>query len=394
MLPIFTLINVLNYLDRFLVAAVLPSLILHFSISNEEAGRLYSAFVLGYTLFAPVFGYLGDRYSRPLLMTAGVVTWSAATLFTGLAPSLTLFIFARVLVGIGEASFGTAAPGYLKDKLQDPEKLNNALAVFYAAIPVGSALGYVVGGALDGWFGWRAPFIIAGIPGIALGLLLLRFPEIRTSRQTTAEPIGLGLREIAKIPVLWFAIGGYILNSFALNGIATFVIPHGMTLGFSQTEMTTAFGIILVGTGLIGTMGGGRLCSRLAHGAQNPIPVMLTFIGSTALLGVPALAFALMAKDPTVFLALCFVTELLVFASVAPLNSILVLTCPPRWVTLTQGVTIFLINLGGAFFAPMVIGRASDSLGYGQALQICSVALFVCGSLWLAGIPSARRRSP
>ena len=129
----FTVINILNYLDRALVASVLPILVAELSLTNEQGGRLVSTFVLGYFIFSPIFGYLGDRYNRPCLMAVGVFLWSLATIATGLAGGFWVFVAARVMVGVGEASFGAVAPGYIKDLIRDPIKVNSALSLYFSA---------------------------------------------------------------------------------------------------------------------------------------------------------------------------------------------------------------------------------------------------------------------
>lgn len=393
MIGLFTIINILNYLDRYLVAAVLPLLITEFGLSNEEGGHLASAFVIGYVIFAPFFGYLGDRYNRPRLMAFGVIAWSVATLLTGYSRSYYAFLGARVLVGIGEASFGTIAPGYIKDKLQDALKVNAALSIFFSAIPVGSALGYAIGGSIAKSFDWQSAFFAGGIPGLLLGLLLLRMRD--EHRGGVSQPLSVkeGLLKLSRIPLLWFAIGGYVLNTFALNGVAAFVVKYGMTIGFDIDEINKYFGIILVVTGFVGTVGGGRLSTHLARNAQYPLATMLRFVGIAALLGAPFLAGAFLVESKIAFLGMCFCAELLIFAGVAPLNSIVVVSSPKEYVTLTQGLTIFCINLFGSFLAPVVVGALADHAALAMALQASSAALFASGVVWLAGTPYARSQS-
>lgn len=384
MVFLFTAINLLNYLDRYLVAAVLPLLIQEFSLTNEEAGRLQSAFVIGYVIFSPFFGYLGDRMSRPYLMTFGVVVWSLATVCTGLSTGFSLFIFARIMVGMGEASFGTAAPGYLKDKFQDPVKVNSVLAIFYSAIPVGSALGYVIGGAVSARYDWRTAFYVGGIPGLVLAFSLLFFKEM--PRISKPNPnVMVGVKSLLRIPTLMFAIGGYTLNAFALNGVAAFVVPYGMTLGFQQAEINHYFGIILVATGFLGTLGGGRIASKLSARSRDPVGTMLLMIGVLGIVATPLLGLCFLVSDQSTFLLFCFLAELCIFAGVAPVNSILVLSCPPAYVTLTQGVSILCLNLFGALTAPILVGAVADQHSLAIGLQLCTIALLLSGAVWLWG---------
>ncbi len=382
----FTLVNILNYLDRYLVAAVLPLLMVDLHLNNEEAGRLTSAFVFGYFAFSPIFGSLGDRYSRPKLMAIGIGLWSVATIATGFTSTILSFIAVRIFVGIGEASFTSIAPGYLKDRIQDPVKVNQALALFFSAIPVGSALGYVVGGYVGHHYGWQNAFLLGGVPGLILALFFLRFPDTRVrSTEETPGNFWQNLRQIARVPILWFAIGGYVLNNFALTGIGAFVAKHGVNLGFALDDINMKFGLILVCTGFIGTMVGGRISSKIAARSQDASLSMLKFVGISALLAVPCLAYAFVTDNHWMFLTMCFFGELFVFAGVAPINSIIVLCCPPHLVALTQGVTIFFLNLFGSLAAPWVIGWVADASSLRLALQLTTATMAGSAVVWLWG---------
>lgn len=383
-LALFTAINLLNYLDRYLVAAVLPLIMGEMALTNEEGGRLVAAFVFGYFLFSPIFGYLGDRFNRPKLMALGVVVWSLATIGTGLADGFALFFAVRILVGIGEASFSTIAPGFLKDRIGDPIKLNSALAIFFAAIPVGAALGYVVGGEVASRLNWQSAFFVGGVPGLLLALFLLSFADTRGG-PAAAAPSGVGIGAVLARPVLRYAIGGYVLNTFALTGLAAFVTKYGVDLGFDIAEINRAFGLILVLSGILGTVGGGKLASYLANRSGETNATLFRFIGVSAIVGAPAMWCAFLVGDKTAFLVLCFVAELLVFAATAPVNSLIVVNAPVRGETITQGVTIFCLNLFGSLLAPVAVGFLADYTSLSLAMQGASVVMLLSGVVWLRG---------
>ena len=380
----FTLVNILNYLDRYILAACLPSVAASLDLSHAQSGFLFAAFVPGYVLFAPIFGYLGDRFPRPRLMAAGVAIWSLATLATALAPDFWSFAIARMLVGIGEASFGTIAPGYFKDRIQDPVKVNSAMSVFFCAIPVGSALGFVTGGTLAAHYSWQTAFFAGGVPGLVLAWMLLSHRET-SQRQIARDSLFHGLRQIASVWLLWYAIGGYVLNSFALNGVASFITTYGGQIGFPLDQIGSWFGGILVVAGFAGTLGGGRLASYFAARGRNPIRSLFAFTGITSLLAVPFLFAAFSVSDHTAFLLLCFAGEVLIFAGVAPINALIVSICPAALVTLTQGVTIFAINSAGALPAPVLVGHLADIFSLPPAMQVLSGAVFLSGLIWTLG---------
>ena len=382
---LFTAINFLNYFDRYLVAPLLPILREEMSLSYEQGARLVSAFVFGYFLFSPLFGILGDRYNRPKLMFLGVALWSVATMATGLAGSFLMFLGIRIFVGIGEASFGTISPGFIKDREPDPVRLNRILSVFYTAIPVGAALAYVFAGQVATHLSWHYVFLFGGVPGLLLAPMLLLQKEQRTEKGENAPPVKEGLISIAHVPILLLAIGGYVFNSFALNGIAAFISELGKSIGFSLDDINLYFGAILVVSGFLGTIVGGRISASLAERSGRPVQTMLRFIGLTAVLATPFLFAVFFMKSKLLFLALCFIVETLVFAGTAPVNSVIVSTSPRGLVTLTQGVTIFLLNLFGALLGPWSIGLLADVTGLASAMQMTTAALFLSGILWIIG---------
>ncbi len=381
---LFVALNLLNYLDRYLVYGLVPALERHFSLTKTEAGQLVSAFVFGYFICSPIFGILGDKFPRGPLMALGVAVWSVATGMSGVAASFLGFCLARVSVGVGEAAFGTIAPGYIKDRISDPLILNRTFAIFFAAIPVGSAFGYVLAGLAVQHASWQYAFYVGAVPGLLLCLFLLKIPEVRGHK---FERINVkdGLRAIARTPILWFAIVGYVLNSFALNGIASFVTAYGEQIGFKLETISLTFGAILAMTGLVGTFGGGWLSSWLCSGSQSREKAMLRFVGVSALVGFPCAYIAFGVGDQAGFLIAASLAELLIFAGTAPINAVIVLVCPPAYVTLTQGVTIFSLNLFGTLLAPLITGYMADTYNLSIALRFASFALLASGLVWLIG---------
>src|SRR5262249_2874064 len=135
LLAILTGLNLFNYLDRYVLPAVVVPLQNDLHLNDEKAGSLTSQFILGYFIAAPVFGYLGDRFSRKWLIAAGILVWSVGTMLTGAAQSLTALLMCRMLVGFGEASYASISPSLISDRF-DGEARNKALTIFYVAIPV------------------------------------------------------------------------------------------------------------------------------------------------------------------------------------------------------------------------------------------------------------------
>src|SRR5499425_1127407 len=177
-LAVLTGLNLLNYIDRTVLFAVQPLVQEEFHISKTQVGYLTSAFLLCYMIAAPFVGPLADRYSRKLIIGLGAIFWSGLTLLTAVTHTYTELLIRHTLVGVGEATFVTIAPTFVSDLFHENIR-GRVLGVFYLAIPVGSAAGYLLGGYLAPAHGWRFPFYVAAIPGflLALGVLALKEPE-------------------------------------------------------------------------------------------------------------------------------------------------------------------------------------------------------------------------
>ncbi|RIL12546.1 MAG: hypothetical protein DCC75_00290, partial [Proteobacteria bacterium] len=295
-LALLTLINILCYLHRYLTPALLPVISFDRALSSQEQGYLVSAFVAGYFISSPLFGILGDRFNRTRLMAWGMVVWGVGSFFSGWAHILGLFLLTRIIFGIGESCFATIAPAYLKDTYSDTIKLNRAFSVFFAAIPIGSALGYVAAASLVNYIGWQGVFVVTALPLLLLAPLMLAMPEVRTL--STPKSLSYSdLRVLLCNPILMLAILGYVFNSFALNGIASFVTKFGMQIGFELERIGQIFGIILVATGFAGTVLGGLLASRLAKGHRHPGRFLLRFAAWSGVAAFPLAALSFCSSN-------------------------------------------------------------------------------------------------
>ena len=395
LIAFLTLINILNFFDRYIVQAVEPLLKSEFGLSNQQSGLLGAAFVVGYTIFSPIFGFFDNRIDRRLLMAFGLVAWSLCTGLTGLATGFLFFVMARMLVGVGEASFGAIVPSFLKGRVQDMVALNSALSIFYVAIPVGSALGYIAGGQLAATWGWRHVFLLATIPGLLLplGFLLVAKEDRTRALQESRPSFAQGIKAILAARVLRLSILGYILQTFALNGVAMFVVRHVASLGLMPEEAAQSFGYNLELTGFVGALGGGQLASRLVKRSAMQVRGLLLFVAISTLIGAPFLSLAFLASSSYMFFVLCFVAQIAIFAGTAPLNSVLVARAPNGLEAFTQGMTIFAIQLFGAALAPVLIGQVADlligAMGVPEAralalgLQLTTLGMILSGLVWL-----------
>ncbi len=398
-LGVLTLINLLNYLDRYVVSALVPDLErAHMGLTDFRAGVLMTGFLVVYMLTAPVFGILGDRLSRPKTLAVGVLIWSVATGLSGLARNFVQLVGGRAIVGIGEAAYGTIAPALLADYFPLKSR-GRVFAVFYMAIPVGSALGYIVGGLVDHWYGWQAAFFIAGVPGLLLAIWSLRLPDpprgvqespaaVASSPASEAAPgIAIYWQLLGRLPYL-LTVLGYAAYTFAVGGLA-FWMPTFLerVRDIPAAQATTGFGAIVVVTGFAGTFIGGWLGDYWLKFSRE---AYFWLSALTALLAVPLSAIALIAQAPALYYTGIVVAELLLFMSTGPVNSAIVNLVAPRERASAVALSVLMIHLLGDVVSPPLIGAISDRTSLGAAVMIVPVAITACAVLWWAAGRSAR----
>jgi len=403
--PLLTLltltgINLFNYLDRQVLSAVLTPIKEEFQLTDGQLGSLATAFMLGYFLTAPLFGYLGDKFPRKWLIATGVVVWSLGTVLSGVAHGFWSLIAFRVIVGLGEASYGTISPGWIAD-LYPPARRNNALSIFYAAVPVGSALGYIAGGVIAVHYGWRAAFWAAGAAGLIFvaGLLALKEPErgavdAPEDPDTIAQPKGWGsYLDLVRRPLFVLLVLGYVGQTFTLGGFAiwapTFLYRiHGMSLD----QAAWFFGLSLVITGLTATLLGGWVATQWRK--RNPAAYAWV-LGGSVVMGVPATFAAFLIPDPFFSKVMMIVSMFLLFLSTGPVNTLILETVPVRARAAAMAACIFCIHLMGDLPSPWLVGELSDRVGLKDAVLIlpCALVFAAVFWLWLAGKMQAAARA-
>jgi MFS transporter, Spinster family, sphingosine-1-phosphate transporter len=368
-LALFTGLNLVNYLDRYVLASVVPPIKAEFGLSDAEVGWLSSAFMIGYFATAPIFGYLGDRWPRKGLIAFGVVFWSAGTILSGLCRDYWTLMLCRVLVGLGEASYATLAPAWLAD-LFPAARRNNALTIFYVATPVGSALGYLLGSLALSHGGWRTGFFWAGAPGVILALALIALSEPARGKADGGAPVSAAAASAAaspgfgdflrlfRIPDYTLALAGLTAYTFALGAFAawgpTFLTrAHGLDLAAADQF----FGATLVVAGLFGTLIGGFAATAWRRKSPAGYALMLAV---SAALTVVAAAAAFLSHDASVSMAWLAAAMFLAFLSTGPTNTILIEAVPVSLRATAMAASIFVIHLFGDFWSPAVVGLVAD----------------------------------
>ncbi len=389
-----TAINLLNYLDRYLVAGVVEPLKSEFAVSDADIGLLTSAFLVVYMVASPLLGLVARRGRRTLLLGLGVLVWSVATIGSGLVGTFAQLLVARAIVGIGEAAYSTVGPALLADHYP-PVRRPVALCIFYSAIPVGSALSYIVAGWIGGEWGWRAVFYAGGLPGIVLGLacLALRDPPRGQFDAPTPEAIASsrqmseGIAALARNTTYLLATAGYAAFTFAFGALAVWM-PNYLekVRGWSHAESTTTFGIVLVVSGFAGTLGGGVLARRLGSGTRSSFILCAVCL----MLAVPGTLVALYATSAWAILLGLAIASTFSFATQGPVNSVIVNAVDAQTRPFAVGASVLCIHLLGDVPSPWLVGVISDA-GHGMtlAMGLVPIAMGVAAAIWFIG--GARR---
>ena len=340
---------------------------------------------------------------RPRLIALGVAIWSVATVLGGFAVSFITLFIARATLGIGEAAYGSIAPSLLADAF--PRRLRGRVfSVFFAAIPIGSALGYVIAGGMAQHFGWRSAFFVAGAPGLVLAALLLRLPEVPRGAQDaddddvprhTGVPGGSRLAAYAGLlrnTQYRTTVLGYAAYTFALGALA-FWFPDFLVSfhGMQQAKADYLVGLIAVGTGFAGTFAGGWIGDYALRYTKH---AYLLVSGIATLVAAPFCVLALTAHEPRYFLTGLIGAELMMFASTGPINSAIVNYVAPTQRATAMAFSILLMHVLGDAPSPFLVGAISKGIARrwhadGAALQhamlILPAAILLSGVIWTAG---------
>lgn len=410
-LSVLTLINLLNYLDRYLVSGMITQLRgPPLGLSDAQIGSLTSAFMLVYMIAAPVFGAIGDRGSRTRPIAIGVLIWSFATLLSGFAGSYLHLLGARALVGIGEAAYVAIAPALLADSFIKAQR-GRVLAIFNMAIPVGAALGYIVAGLITHHYSWRHAFFVGGVPGLLLALVVLRLKDPprgaydaqeggatgaagqdTTTGANTAHdsPLAVYANLLRQLPYMLVVLG-YAAYTFALGGLAVWM-PNFLERvhGITAVKATTSFGAIVVVTGFLGTFVGGWVGDSWQRSSRQAYLWLSAWVTVAA---APLALVALTASSPAIYYSAIVGAELLLFTSTGPINSAISNLVAPANRASAFALSMFFIHLLGDVPSPYLIGELSDRFTLARAVLIVPAAIVISGVVWLiaARVCSARR---
>ncbi len=364
-------LNLLNYIDRYILPGAQPLIQREFHSTDQQMGALTTAMFFFYMLAAPLTGWLGDRFSRKPLIIGGAILWSLATLGTFWVHGYWTLYMRQAFMGIGEATFSIFAPAVLADFYPERDR-NRILSIFYLAIPVGAALGYLAGGELGTLWGWRAPFFICAIPGLAIAALYMGFgrePVRGASDHVSATTDRTTVLGIFRNPAFLCATMGLATLTFAMGGISAWMPTFlHRTVGLSVANASLTVGGITVIDGIAGTLTGGWIAQIWLRTNYRAL-YLLSFW--SVLLTLPCGAMVFFGPRAWAVPSL-FAAEFFLFLNTGPLNAAIVnsVSAPVRATAIS--INLFCIHFFGDTFSPQIIGAISDrsnlSIGLGATL--------------------------
>jgi MFS family permease len=413
-LSLLIALNLLNYIDRYILPGELSLIQNEFHSTKQQMGALATALFIFYMIAAPLSGWLGDRLnkkqlfacgalfsvlailalhrswmlffllgavsivlivvyiwrkpaaaripersSRKALIIFGAILWSLATLVTVWVHDYWTFFIRQALVGVGEATFGIFAPAVLADFYPERER-NRILSIFYLAIPVGAALGYLAGGQLSFGGVWRRPFFICAIPGLIIAVLygFWGYEPKRGACDNMKETVTTTtFKGLFRNPAFLTATFGLAALTFAMGGISYWV-PDFLQLnaGFTYASASTIVGAITVIDGILGTLVGGWIAQRWLRTDHRAL-YLLSFWSVALALPCGILLFF---GPPSWAIPSLLAAEFFLFLNTGPLNAAIVnsVSAPVR--ATAMGVNFFVIHCFGDTFSPQIIGAISD----------------------------------
>jgi len=402
------LINLLNYMDRLTIAGILSELQLSpseggFGITDNEAGILSSIFVSTYMVLSPVFGFLGDRVPRKIILAVGVLVWAVSTMLCSFASSYSELLVFRSMVGFGEASYATIAPTLIAD-FYPVEQRATALAFYFTATPLGSALGYLVAGEMAYLFNWRWAFRVTPPLAILFTVILFFFAEEPPRGATEVVPLSmndeaeddsvdgdkLNLRDfLTDLRLIW-AIRSFAYSTFAFTAI-TFVsgaisgwgptflqrmhCTDAADAGRCKSEINYKFGIIGSITGVAGTLIGAVLSQRYARSSNSNSDPVICGVGLLAAAPFIYLAVFLPPISMLYTWISIFLGELFIGFTWAPATAMLLYVTLPTQRSFAAGIQTLTSHLLGDALSPFIVGWLAGNLYYnndftrGKALQ-------------------------
>ncbi len=375
-------IHLLDYLDRNILTSLQPQIResvggMNGGDANARWGMLATVFLVSFSLFSPVMGWLGDRYRRMWLLAAGVAVWSLATIGSGLARDFSHLVLARSLLGIGEATYGVIATTILCDLFR-ADLRSRVMSAFYLAMPLGSAMGIVLGPIIAKNYGWHNAFFLVGAPGLIAALLVLFLPEpirgasegVDARRLKEQEDAGTTREDYIDLMVnssYTYSVFGMAVYTFAIGGLLVWIPAYLFnTRSMDQERATQYLGVATLAASIIGMTTGGWLADKLAKtrpGALFIVP------GLAMLCSIPFVIIALLSRSEPVIFGCIFAAEALMFVNTGPCMAIIANVVQPNLRAAAFAISYAAAHFLGDIWSPLLIGKAADLFGQPDTMK-------------------------
>lgn len=394
-----TALNILNFVDRMLIASLAPLLIADLGLTRAQIGLLAGfGFVFFYTLVGLFLGIAADRYRRFPLIAGGLALWSGMTALSGWARSFVQLAIPRIFVGIGEATLTPAALSMLGDAFP-VRRLGLAIGVYYAGIPLGMALALISSSLIAPRYGWRVSFWALGLIGLAAtGLLLfLREPERRkvstsvSAERPRAAALLSGLAHaLRERPALVFALAGGSLLCYGSGAALHIVTWLVQERGLVYADAAFRAGLVAVAAGFLGNLAGGAFgdaCARRWAAGR-----LWSLVAMTAFFVPLGWLFFTLPKGTPLFYLCWFFTAAGTTAWFGPLFSAFQELSPVEGRSTFVAFALLVLNLLGVGPGPLVTGMIGDRLGLTTGLLASLVVTALAVVPFLFAVRSERRR--
>jgi MFS family permease len=382
-LVLLTSLNVVNYLDRYILFGVQEQVKGEFHLSYDQIGSLTFWFMIAYMAVSPLTGWLGDRFPRKPMIVVTALLMSACNFVTADVHSYMSLNLRHAALGVGEASFGIFAPAMLADFYAEDQR-NRVLTIFNVAIPVGAALGFLAGGVIGSRYGWRMSFVASAIPGAVIALLIafwMKEPKRTVSHDKVKVHSGV-VMELLRNKAYLFSVLGYAAVTFSLGGITSMISSFLQVVdGYSQAAAAGVMGPIIVVCGLGGTVAGGMLAqwwSRRTAKAMYYVPAL------SALLAVPPALVCFFGPKALTVPSLS-AAVFLVFLGTGPVNAATLNAVRAEIRSAAMAGQLLVIHLLGDMSSPKLIGIVSDHSNLRYGLGVTLITFLIASIIFFAG---------
>lgn len=407
---ILLIINILNYADRYVLSAVLPKIHADLGLTSFEEGLLGSSFLFVYAIATLPLGVWADRSIRKNIVSFCVGIWSIATVLAGLTRNFIQIFLVRSVLGIGEAGYAPSSLSLLGDYFSK-EHRGRILSYWSMGTLIGAAIGFTLGGFIGDALGWRWAFYVVGVPGLICAFLAWRMAEpargaFDTEEEKTADPDtaeveslahgGIGknfwgtVAKLRTIPTYWVLVAALVFSFFTIGG-TSFWLPSYIVDDFHLRLSTAGLlsGIVLVISGLVGTVVGGWLADTLQKRRPEGRLIIAMF---GLLLGAPLVLVALLLHTLWLFVVVFILAGISLNFCTGPLNAVIQDVIAPEMRATAIGLSLLLAHLLGDAAAPSVIGALGGKVPLGVALiATAPTCLFIAGLICLLGLRTVAR---